>query len=111
VIDRKRQRDLDYQMVSTMFKEEAPRVPQRSIDLIKQEQVMQQKAEEAKELKAAHSVNQGETPFTSVSGSVDKVPPKVQLSTPRRLEPVKGTPSSAAIKITSALPLFKVFVA
>ena len=27
VIDRKRQRDLDYQMVSSMFKEEAPRVP------------------------------------------------------------------------------------
>jgi hypothetical protein len=27
MIDRKRQRDLDYQMVSSMFKEEAPRVP------------------------------------------------------------------------------------
>ena len=39
VIDRKRQRDLDYQMVSTMFKEEAPRVPQRSIDLIREEKL------------------------------------------------------------------------
>jgi hypothetical protein len=77
VIDRKRQRDLDYQMVSSMFKEEAPRVPQRSIDLIREEQMMQQKAEEAKDLKAAQSVSLGETPFTSVSGSVDKVQPKV----------------------------------
>ena len=77
VIDRKRQRDLDYQMVSSMFKEEAPRVPQRSIDLIREEELMQQKADEAKDLKAIQSVSLGETPFTSVSGSVDKVPPKV----------------------------------
>jgi hypothetical protein len=37
---------------------------------------MQQKEEEAKDLKAVQSVSLGETPFTSVSGSVDKVPPK-----------------------------------
>ena len=85
VIDWKRQRDLDYQMVSSMFKEEAPRIPQRSIDLIREEQLMQQKVKEAKDLNAAQSVNLGETPFTSVSGSVDKVLPKVHLSTPQRL--------------------------
>ena len=88
-------------MVSTMFKEEAPRVPQRSIDLIREETLIQQKAEEAKDLKAAQTLNQGETPFTSVSGSIEKAPPKVLLSTPRRLEPVKGTPSSDAIKVIS----------
>ena len=85
VIDRKRQRDLDYQMVSSMFKEEAPRIPQRSIDLIREEQLMQQKVKEAKDLNAAQSVNLGETPFTFVSGSVDKVLPKVHLSTPQSL--------------------------
>lgn len=85
VIDWKRQRDLDYQMVSSMFKEEAPRIPQRSIDLIREEQLMQQKVKEAKDLNAAQSVNLGETPSTSVSGSVYKVLPKVHLSTPQRL--------------------------
>ena len=93
VIDRKRQRDLDYQMVSSMFKEEAPRVPQRSIDLIREEQqLMQQKAKETTDLKVAQSVNQVETPFTSVSGSIDKAKSKAELSTPRRLEPVNGAP-------------------
>jgi len=86
-------------MVSTMFKEEANRVPQRSIDLIREEHLMQQKAEQAKDLKAALTLNQGETPFISVSGSIEKAPPKVLLSTPRRLEPVKGTTTSGAIKV------------
>ena len=35
VIDQRRQRDLSYQAVSIMFKEEAPRIPEAQIALIR----------------------------------------------------------------------------
>jgi len=75
-----RQRDLDYQVVSTMFKEEAPRVPISSINLIREEQL--KKVE----------VTQEETPFTSFSaGPKERATPKEHPPTPRRLEPLKSS--------------------